>query len=261
MFVKICGITSEEDALLAIALGADAVGFVFAPSTRQVHPDLVRDIVKRLPTEVLAVGVFKNDRPEHVVEVAGRVGLPAVQLSGAEPLSEVRWIRERVRFVIEGYTAGDPALSAAANSPADVVLIDSPNPGSGRVFDWQLAEGAPGGVRLMIAGGLTPENVGEAIRRLRPWGVDVVVGRRGGAGPERSAQAPALRRSRAWRRRRGRRSAFVCAGGRRDVRREPGRREPALGLAARRLVRLPPLEPRGLRREGLRCRDSRRPAA
>ena len=144
MFVKICGITTEEDALLAIALGADAVGFVFAPSTRQVHPDLVRDIVKRLPTEVLAAGVFKNDRPEHVVEVAGRVGLHAVQLSGSEPLSEVRWIRERVRFVIEGYTAGDPTLSAAANSPADVVLIDSPNPGSGRVFDWQLAEGAPG---------------------------------------------------------------------------------------------------------------------
>jgi phosphoribosylanthranilate isomerase len=176
VYVKICGITSEEDALLAIALGADAVGFVFAPSTRQVHPDLVRDIVKRLPTEVLPVGVFRNDRPEHIVEVAGRIGLHAVQLSGSEPLSEVRWIRERVRFVIEGYTAGDPALSAAANSPADVVLIDSPNPGSGRVFDWQLAEGAPGGVRLMIAGGLTPENVGEAIRRLRPWGVDVSSG-------------------------------------------------------------------------------------
>ena len=129
MFVKICGITSEEDALLAIVLGADAVGFVFAPSTRQVHPDLVRDIVKRLPTEVLAVGVFKNDRPEHVVEVAGRVGLPAVQLSGAEPLSEVRWIRERVRFVIEGYTAGDPALTAAGTRPQTSSSSIPPTPG------------------------------------------------------------------------------------------------------------------------------------
>jgi phosphoribosylanthranilate isomerase len=176
MFVKICGITNEDDALLATALGADAVGFVFAPSRRQVRADAVRDIVKRLPSEVLPVGVFRNDRPEHVVEVAGRVGLHAVQLSGSEPLSEVRWIRERVRFVIQGFVAGDPALSTAANSPADVVLVDSPSPGSGKVFDWRLAEGAPGGVRLMIAGGLTPENVGEAIRLLRPWGVDVATG-------------------------------------------------------------------------------------
>jgi phosphoribosylanthranilate isomerase len=102
--------------------------------------------------------------------------LHAVQLSGSEPLSEVRWIRERVQFVIEGYTAGDPALAAAANSPADIVLVDSPNPGSGKVFDWRLAEGAPGGVRLMLAGGLTADNVGDAIRLVRPWGVDVATG-------------------------------------------------------------------------------------
>ena len=67
-------------------------------------------------------------------------------------------------------------MSAAANSPADIILVDSPNPGSGKVFDWRLAEGAPGGVRLMIAGGLTAENVSEAIRLVRPWGVDVATG-------------------------------------------------------------------------------------
>jgi phosphoribosylanthranilate isomerase len=176
VFVKICGMTSEEDALLAVALGADAVGFVFAPSTRQVHAPDVRDILKRLPTEVLSVGVFRDERPERIVQIAARVGLHAVQLSGSEPLSEVRWIRERVQFVIEGYTAGDPALAAAANSPADIVLVDSPNPGSGKVFDWRLAEGAPGGVRLMLAGGLTADNVGDAIRLVRPWGVDVATG-------------------------------------------------------------------------------------
>jgi len=176
MFVKICGITNEEDALLATALGADALGFIFAPSTRQVSVERARDIVKRLPTDVLPVGVFRNDRREHVVDVAGRVGLHAVQLHGGEPLSEVRWIRERVRFVIQAFVSGDPALGAAANSPADVVLVDSPNPGSGKVFDWRLAEGAPGGVRLLIAGGLTPDNVGDAIHLLRPWGVDVASG-------------------------------------------------------------------------------------
>jgi phosphoribosylanthranilate isomerase len=176
MFVKICGITNEEDALLATALGADAVGFIFAPSSRQVSVERARDIVKRLPPDVLPVGVFRNDRREHVIEVAGRVGLHAVQLHGNEPVSDVRWIRERVRFVIQAFVAGDPALRASANSPADVVLVDSPNPGSGKVFDWRLAEGAPGGVRLLIAGGLNADNVGEAIRLLRPWGVDVASG-------------------------------------------------------------------------------------
>jgi len=182
MFVKICGITNEDDALLATALGADAVGFVFAPSRRQVKPDVVRDIVKRLPREITTVGVFRDDHPAHVVDVASRVGLHAVQLHGREPMSEVQWIRERVRFVIQAFPAGDPALAAAANSPADVILVDSPDPGSGRVFDWRLAEGAPSGVRLLLAGGLTSHNVAEAIKLVRPWGVDVASGVEAAAG-------------------------------------------------------------------------------
>jgi phosphoribosylanthranilate isomerase len=176
MFVKICGNTTEEDALLATALGADAVGFIFAPSRRQVRPDDVRSIVKRLPHEVTTIGVFANERPEHVVEVASTVGLHGVQLSGKEPLSEVRWIRERLPLVIQAFAAGDPALATAANGPADVVMIDSPSPGSGQVFDWRLAEGAPGGIRLLLAGGLNPDNVADAIRLVRPWGVDVATG-------------------------------------------------------------------------------------
>ena len=111
MFVKICGITNEDDALLATALDADALGFVFAPSTRQVDPETVRDIVRRLPPEMHTVGVFRNERPEHIVEIAGRAGLHGVQLHG-EPPSEVAWIRERVQFVIQAFAAGDPALAA-----------------------------------------------------------------------------------------------------------------------------------------------------
>ncbi len=176
MFVKICGITNEDDALLATALDADAIGFVFAPSGRQVHPETVRDILKRLPREVHTVGVFRNERPERVVEIVGRTGLHGVQLHGAEPASEVAWIRERVQFVIQAFAAGDPALADAAKSAADVILVDSPDPGSGKVFDWRLAEGAPSGIRLLLAGGLTPANVGEAIRLVRPWGVDVSSG-------------------------------------------------------------------------------------
>jgi phosphoribosylanthranilate isomerase len=176
MFVKICGITNEDDALLATALDADALGFVFAPSPRQVDAETVRDIVRRLPREVHTIGVFRNERPERIIEIVGRAGLHGVQLHGAEPASEVKWIRERVRFVIQAFAAGDPALGAAANSPADVILVDSPDPGSGRVFDWRLAEGAPSGVRVLLAGGLTPHNVADAIALVRPWGVDVASG-------------------------------------------------------------------------------------
>jgi phosphoribosylanthranilate isomerase len=176
VFVKVCGITHEDDALLAVALGADALGFVFAPSRRQMRPDAVKEIVHRLPHGIVTVGVFRNEAPQRVVDIVNRVGLTGAQLHGDEPLSEVRWVRKRVQFVIQAFAAGDAALGAAANGPADVVLIDSPNPGSGRVFDWSLAEGAPGGIRLLLAGGLNPDNVGEAIRRVRPWGVDVSSG-------------------------------------------------------------------------------------
>jgi phosphoribosylanthranilate isomerase len=177
VFVKICGITNEEDALLAVALGADALGFVFsAGSPRQVSATEVRDIVRRLPPGTMTIGVFRDERPERVVETVNTVGLRGAQLHGREPLSEVRAIRRNVPFVIQAFVAGDDAVAAVANGPADAVLVDSPEPGSGRVFDWSLAEGVPGGIRLLLAGGLDPHNVGDAIRRIRPWGVDVSSG-------------------------------------------------------------------------------------
>ncbi|MDP9336501.1 MAG: phosphoribosylanthranilate isomerase [Actinomycetota bacterium] len=174
--MKICGITNEDDALLATALDADALGFVFAPSPRRVDPETVRDIVRRLPREVHTIGVFRDERPERIVEIVGRAGLHGAQLHGDEPASEVKWIRERVQFVIQAFAAGDPALRTAGKSAADIILVDSPDPGSGKVFDWRLAEGAPRGKRILLAGGLTPENVGDAIRLVRPWGVDVSSG-------------------------------------------------------------------------------------
>ncbi len=182
VFVKICGITNEDDALLAVALDADAIGFVFAPSVRQVDAETVRDIVRRIPREVHTVGVFRDERPERIIEIVGRTGLRGVQLHGNEPASEVTWIRERVQFVIQGFAAGDPALALAGDSAADIILVDSPDPGSGKVFDWRLAEGAPRGKRILLAGGLTPENVGDAIRLVRPWGVDVASGVEAGPG-------------------------------------------------------------------------------
>jgi len=177
MFVKICGLTTEEDALLAVALGADALGFVFAPgSPRQVRVREVQDIVHRLAPGTTTVGVFRDERRERVVEVVHSIGLAGAQLHGREHPTEVRWVADRVPFVIQAFPAGDPGLAQAAGSGASAVLIDAPMPGSGRVYDWSMAEGAPSAVRVLLAGGLDEHNVGDAIRTVRPWGVDVSTG-------------------------------------------------------------------------------------
>jgi phosphoribosylanthranilate isomerase len=177
MIVKICGTTSEDDALLAVAMGANAVGFVFAPSPRQIPVQSAADIVKRLPKdEVLTVGVFRDEAPRRVVEAVYSAGLRAAQLHGHETPQETRWIRERVPMVIKAFAAGDSRVTKAADYGVDVVLLDAPSPGSGKVFDWALAGDVPDGQKLMIAGGLTPDNVSAAVIRAKPWGVDVASG-------------------------------------------------------------------------------------
>ncbi len=176
MFVKICGITTEEDALLSVAMGADAVGFVFAPSPRQIAVDHARDIARRLPPEVLTVGVFRDEAPQRVVDLCHRAGLRAAQLHGQEKPEDTAFVRSHVGLVIKAFPAGSAALDRVADWRADAVMVDSPAPGSGEVFDWSLAEGAPVGRRFILAGGLTPANVADAIEKVHPWGVDVSTG-------------------------------------------------------------------------------------
>lgn len=176
MFVKICGITNEDDALLAVAMGADAVGFVFAPSPRQVAPQQVYDITRRLPPEILTVGVFRNEHPTRVIEIVERSGVKAAQLHGSEPPVACAEVAARVRWLIKAFPAGSPDLARADEFSTDMILVDAEHPGSGKVFNWDLAGEAPSGLRLIVAGGLTPANVADAIEAVEPWGVDVSSG-------------------------------------------------------------------------------------
>lgn len=178
MFVKICGLTTEEDALLAVALGADALGFNFVNgSPRQIAPDKAREIARRLPPETLTVGIFRDEVPGRVVELTQRAGLRAAQLHGNESAEQTRHVRSLVPIVIKAFPAGHPGLATIDDYGADIVMIDGAEPGSGEVFDWSLAEGAPtAGHRVVLAGGLHVGNVDDAIERVQPWGVDVATG-------------------------------------------------------------------------------------
>lgn len=179
--VKICGITRAEDALLAAELGAAALGFNFyAPSPRYIAPERARAIIAQLPPFVMPVGVFANEtRARHVAEVARRAGVAAVQLHGP-------------RFPQTGAElAGFPIIRAVAVRPgmrpgqlrrlkARAFLLDAFDPqapgGTGKTFDWRLARAARRYGRIILAGGLTPRNVERAIRRVRPYAVDVASG-------------------------------------------------------------------------------------
>lgn len=176
MFIKICGITNEDDALLAVALGADAVGFVFAPSPRQVAPQRVYDITRRLPPEILTVGVFRDEVPNRVVEICQSAGVRGAQLHGHETPADVATVAQHVPWVIKAVVAGSVDASRADTFGTGIILVDAPSPGSGTVFDWGILADMPEIDRLILAGGLAPDNVASAIATVRPWGVDVSSG-------------------------------------------------------------------------------------
>jgi phosphoribosylanthranilate isomerase len=177
VFIKICGITNEEDALAVTALGADALGFNFVPSSsRHVTVGKASDIIKRLPPDVLTVGIFRDEDPTRVVTMALKAGVKAVQLHGHETPAQASEIRSHFPVLIVAMPAGDPKLESFDRFNADALLLDAPTPGSGKVFDWAMAEGLPVNRRLILSGGLTPENVVAGIEQVRPWGVDTATG-------------------------------------------------------------------------------------
>lgn len=188
--VKICGITNWADARRAIEGGADLLGFNFvATSPRYVTPAKARRMVRKLPREISAVGVFQNESEAKMLEIARSVGLDQLQLHGEETPAMVERLRGKLgvaKSVIKALRVRKPfrprqfTLQLAAYKRADAILLDGysrkARGGTGKTFDWQIARRAGRHRRIFLAGGLTPENVAEAIRTARPYGVDVCSG-------------------------------------------------------------------------------------
>ena len=183
-FVKICGITRAEDAEAAVECGADAVGFIFWPeSPRCVDVSVAREIAASLPRDVSAVGVFVNQPADEVNRIAHQVDLGAVQLHGDEGADYVRVMsRPVIKAVSLAALMARGATSVGfATWFKDVrLLLDVHDPvkrgGTGRTIDWTLAAEIARSRDFVLAGGLTPENVSEAIARVQPFGIDVSSG-------------------------------------------------------------------------------------
>jgi phosphoribosylanthranilate isomerase len=176
--VKICGVTRLEDALQAARLGADALGFNFWPgSKRFLAPAAARSIVERLPPFVTPVGVFVNQPEAEIRRAAEESGVRVLQLHGDEPPELCARLPLPVVKAVR--VGGALPLDALRAYPVAAFLLDAPSAGyggSGATFDWSLAEGVAGLGPLILAGGLTPENVAAAVRRVRPYAVDVASG-------------------------------------------------------------------------------------
>jgi phosphoribosylanthranilate isomerase len=176
LFVKICGITRAEDAAVAVECGAGALGFVFWPgSPRSIDPYRARMIAATLPPFVTPVGVFVNQPADYVSRVASLVRLGAVQLHGDETAAYAAGIATPA---IKAVTVADPQLSIWPSRTLLLVDVHDPEQrgGTGRTVDWSAAARIAAQRQILLAGGLTPENVGEAVASVRPFGIDVSSG-------------------------------------------------------------------------------------
>jgi phosphoribosylanthranilate isomerase len=176
MFIKICGITNAQDALDAVECGADALGFVFAESSRKVSVETVREIVKQLPADVLTIGVFRDHITRQVVDTVREACLVGAQLHGHESAQQIAEVKAEVNWVAKSVVAGSAEAFSANNYGTDLILVDSANPGTGTGYDLSLLEHLPKTINVILSGGLTVKNVAESIKAVSPWGVDVSSG-------------------------------------------------------------------------------------
>ena len=182
--VKICGITNRDDALLAERSGVDELGFnFFERSPRFISPEIAHSIIGELSTNTLKIGVFVNETVDRILEIADLVGLNAVQLHGDEDSNFIAELRERSDLIIiKALRVSDEFRPQDAIAfGADAILLDSYSAGerggTGETFDWDVALEVSRLIPVLyLAGGLTPENVGDAIKKVKPYAVDVCSG-------------------------------------------------------------------------------------
>jgi phosphoribosylanthranilate isomerase len=210
MWIKICGNTNLEDARFAAESGANAVGFVFAPSPRQVTAAAVQQITPHLPSELETVGVFVDATFDKIASIVTSCGLTGVQLHRSSDPGLPSRLRERLGHLrilsvvhFRGQEFEQQLLEAGRDAALDGVLVDSSTTravgGTGVRFNWVEARDAfhrlAPRLRLIAAGGLAPENVSQAIQTLRPWGVDVVSGVESAPGKKDPAKVSAFIRA------------------------------------------------------------------
>lgn len=178
--IKICGITRQTDASAAVSAGADALGFVFyPPSPRYIEPHLAREICRQLPPFVTRVGLFLDEEPGRVHEVAAQVGLDVLQFHGQEDPETCRAPGYSYLKAVGMRGLDNPAAYASRYADAQGILMDSHDlgqaGGTGKTFDWTRVP-TMRSLPIILAGGLNPDNVCEAIQRVRPYAVDVSSG-------------------------------------------------------------------------------------
>ncbi len=188
LFIKVSGVTTEEDALFAIGLGASAVGFEFGPTPRQISPSVAHDIVRRLPQGAISVGVFRNELPKRIVEIANTLGLTAVQIDGAMTGEQLGYVAERVNTVLRTIPSTSVIDSRTSYSGADYLLIPESDDRDSLVdcLDTFLDETIR--TPLIASGGLTSSNVIDVVQNYPVWGVDV----RGGVETSPGVKDPVL---------------------------------------------------------------------
>ena len=176
VWTKICGITNEQDARAAAQFGADALGFIFAPSPRRISPEKAGRIIKALPPQVQTVGVFVDQDLGEVSSVAEMCGLDILQFHGNESAEYCRRFNQRVIKAIRLRSRQDLRDLAKYAGVVQALLLDTYLPdkvgGTGMTFNWQWAVKARTYGRIILAGGLSPDNVAAAISMVKPYGVD-----------------------------------------------------------------------------------------
>jgi phosphoribosylanthranilate isomerase len=175
LFIKICGLKTERDVDTAVEAGADAIGFVFSASPRRIDASTAARLCDRVPEHVLTVGVFRDEPLDDVRSLATDSGIRAVQLHGPEDRGYYDDLATGGWTLIRAAAFGD-SVPRCGEMGEDMLLLDAPVPGSGIAWDWSRKTLAGAGERWILAGGLTPDNVRDAVDATRPWGVDVSSG-------------------------------------------------------------------------------------